>query len=131
MTGSPVLDSREEPTLGAALRGFAAEQLPARFHQFLQLGIPAAVQFAIWGSWPAAVLSLSLSAFGVWALCEQRLSTAGDPLQLVPVAERRQRLLSIVRALSGAIAAGGAAVLLAVALVKVLGFVFRCAGCAG
>ncbi|MGQ0765569.1 MAG: hypothetical protein ACT4OZ_07885 [Gemmatimonadota bacterium] len=131
MSRYPVLGSSEEPTLGAVLRGFAADQLPTRFHQFLQLGIPAAVQFAIWGAWPAAGLSLSLSAFGVWALCEQRLTAADDQMQLVPVGERSRRLLTAARALSGAAAGGGAAVLLVLAIVKVLGIVFRCPGCAG
>jgi hypothetical protein len=76
-TGAPASDlglpPPEEPTLAAMLRAFAHDQVPSRFYLFLQLGLPWAVQFWLWG-WPrTSALLFALSMFGIWALCEQAI----------------------------------------------------------
>jgi hypothetical protein len=121
----------EEPTLPAELRRFAAEQLPGRFHQFLQLGVPAAVQFWVWGLPRTAGWSAVLSLFGIWALCEQTLDRRAEVARLEGRPEPGGRLLRAIRAVAGGIAGLGASALVVEGVVRVLGVVFRCPGCAG
>jgi hypothetical protein len=63
----------DEPTLANVLRSVAYAHLPTRFYQLLQFGIPLGYQAWLWG-WPRLAGWMAvLSAFGIWALCEQRL----------------------------------------------------------
>jgi hypothetical protein len=60
-------------SLPYALRALAVREVPASFYLLVQLALPLAVQ-----SWSAGLVRVTgglvgLSAFGIWALCEQRL----------------------------------------------------------
>lgn len=70
--------ARSDATLVAELHAFAIRHVPARFYQALQLALPAAVSLSSLGWHRSAALMIAVSAFGVWALGEQRLEQAGD-----------------------------------------------------
>jgi hypothetical protein len=120
-TAGPVA---EEPTLGALLRSVAYHQLPTQFYQLLQLAIPFAIQFWMWGWKRSAGWLVVVSLFGLWALFEQRVDALG---------ERSPRPLW---ARIGRRIAGASAALLGVGLalegfVQLMHLVIGCPGCAG
>ena len=117
-------DVHAEPTLGNALRAVADAQMPARFYQILQVALPGAYQ--LWGlGWHrSAAMCLAVSAFGVWALCEQQRTTLEPPTRAAMVIVGVRRLAGTV----AAVAVGGLAVQ---AFIGLMGIVFRCPGCAG
>jgi hypothetical protein len=120
----------DEQTLPAALRGLSLTQWPSRFYLVLQLAIPSAIQFSLWGWWRASAAMVVLSAFGVWALCEQRLdqSVAGETQMANPSPGRPLRMLHSV---SGMIAGLTGAALMIDLVIRFLSIVFKCPGCAG
>jgi hypothetical protein len=125
------LRGEPEPTLGAALTRFASDELPSRFHQFLQLGIPAAYQFWAWGLPRTAAWSVVLSLFGIWALCEQALERRSELARLEWRSNGSGGVLRFLRRAAGTVAGLGAAALFAEGVLYLLGAVFKCPGCAG
>jgi hypothetical protein len=116
--------THDEPTLITGLRAVAHAELPARFYLVLQLSLPWIYQFWIWGCPRLAAWMLAVSAFGAWALCEQRREDT-------TVATRARAWLAGARRFSGALAALTAGALATDAFIKLLGVVFSCGGCAG
>jgi len=115
---------REEPTLWALLRSVANAHLPARFYQLLQFALPLAVQFWMWGWRRSAALMLAVSAFGMWALCEQRLDSVDGHSARYP-------WIRVGRWLGGAVAVITTGGLVAAVVIEILKVVFKCPGCAG
>ncbi len=119
---------RDEATLSAALHSLALSHLPSQFYLGLQLALPAAVQFWAWGWHRSAGCMVVASAFGIWALGEQALDQAGDTtMGNGPPG----RLARAVHWTSGLVAGGLTAVLLLDLVLRFLGVVFKCPGCAG
>ena len=117
---------QDEPTLATAIRSLAHGRMSGRFYQCLELAIPAAVQFAMWGWWRSAGWMVVVSAFGIWGICDQALEQ--------PAEERSSagRLwLRMGRAVAGPTAGLAASCLLTEALSQLMGTIFRCIGCAG
>ena len=115
-------------TLVAGLHAFAIGHVPARFYLALQLAAPAAAQCWAWGWRRSAASMVLVSAFGVWALCEQILAHVGDTDMGNPkpglgfrFAHRTAGLLA------GTLAAG----LVFELFVRIMSVVFKCPGCAG
>jgi hypothetical protein len=118
-----------EPTLGALLRDVARAELPARFYQLLQLALPLAVQAWIAG-WPRiAGWLVVISAYGIWALCEQRIEEDSEP----EVGEPRPSPMWVraLRKWAGAIAVLMAAALVLEGFLHLLSIGFACGRCAG
>ncbi len=109
-----------EPTLANTLRGLAEAQLPSRFYLVLQLAAPTGFELWSLGWHRSAMVMLAVSAFGVWALCEQQRSA------LVPSA-----WIGVVRKSAGTLAALTAAGVALEAFLRLMSVVFRCPGCAG
>jgi hypothetical protein len=120
----------DDGTLPAALRALSLTQLPARFYLVLQLAVPMAFQFWSWGWRRAAASMVLVSAFGVWALCVQRLdqSSGSDAAMSNPAPGRGFRLLH--RA-AGVVAGLTGAGLVVDGIIRFLSIVFKCPGCAG
>ena len=124
----PTAPSPSDATLVAELHAFAVRHVPARFYQALQLALPAAVSLWSLGWHRSAAAMIVVGAFGVWALCEQRLDHASDadmgdppPSAWFPVVHR-----------SAAIVAGLTAGVLALELfIRMMTKIAACPGCAG
>ena len=115
-------------TLVAALHTFAIRHVPARFYIALQLAAPAAIQCWAWGWRRAAASMVLVSAFGVWALCEQKLEQVGDTDMGNP---KPGILFRMVQRTAGILAGVMAAGLLFELFIRFMSLVFRCPGCAG
>jgi hypothetical protein len=120
----------DDGTLPAALRSLSLTQLPSRFYLVLQVAVPMAFQFGSWGWRRAAASMVVVSAFGVWALCEQRIdqSRGSDEAMSNPAPGALFRLLHTV---AGVIAGLTGAGLVVDAIIRFLSVGFRCPGCAG
>ncbi len=129
--GDPLPAESPEPTLGTALRSLAAAQLPSRFYQILQLGLPAAVQFWMWGMWRTSGCAVALGAFGAWALFEQRIQAESMVLDLHSGQHPPHRWLRAGRATAGIISALLAVGLTLELFARVVNPILRCLGCAG
>lgn len=128
LRGRIPVNAQDDGTLPAAIRALSVTQLPARFYLVLQLAVPMAFQFWSWGWHRAAALMILVSAFGVWALCEQRLGQSGDAMMTDPAPGRGLRLLHAVAGLVAALTCAG---LVLDTIVRFLSVVFKCPGCAG
>jgi hypothetical protein len=117
---------QEEPTLAAAIRSLAHGRMSGRFYQCLELAIPAAVQFAMWGWWRSAGWMLVVSAFGIWGICDQALERAEEERT-----SAEHLWFRIGRALAGPTGGLAASCLLTEAFGHLMGTIFRCIGCAG
>ena len=113
-----------EPTLSNTLRAVAEAHFPSQFYQVLQLAIPTAFELWSLGWYRSAAAMCAVSAFGVWALCEQR-RTAGEP------PARSDVWFGGIRRVAGTIAALTAVGIALDTFVRFMGVVFRCPGCAG
>lgn len=113
-----------EPTLANTLRAVADAEMPARFYQVLQLALPSAYQLWGFGWHRSATLMVAVSAFGVWALCEQQRTSLEN-------GARTARMVGGVRRLAGAIATLTLCGLALETFLRLMGIVFRCPGCAG
>lgn len=121
----------DDPTLANLLRSFAFGHFPTRFYQLLQLALPLAAQAWFIGFPRVAGWLLVLSAFGIWALCEQRVERDALAVDVYHVDARPSTLARLARRVAGfsaGILAGGLAF---EAFVRVLSVVFKCPGCAG
>jgi len=122
-----------EPTLGRALRSIAGAQLPTRFYQILQLGLPAAAQFWIWGMVRTSGWAVVIAAFGAWALFEQRLQAEAMFSDDIPNLGQPapHRWVRTGRAISAALGAVLALGLTLELFARVVNPVLQCLGCAG
>ena len=117
-----------DATLLAELHDVAVRHVPARFYQVLQLALPAAISLWTVGWRRSAAAMIVVGAFGVWALCEQRLDATSDadmgdppPSRWLPFVHR-----------SAAVVASLTALLLALELfIRLMTKVAACPGCAG
>ena len=121
-----------ESTLGELLRRTAYAQLPATFYWLLQLCVPLAFQLWVWGWHRAAGWLAVASAFGVWALAQQRLEghAEADDAHLAATSSLRQ-VWRVARGLAGV---GGSLITLVLLLEgfsQLMAIVFKCPGCAG
>jgi hypothetical protein len=119
---------KPEPTLGVWLRGLASAQWPGRFYQLLQLSAPAGLQLWAWGWVRSAGWMAAISAFGIWALCQQAVEQ--DLEEGVP-GRARGIWLRIGRRSAGLVAGALALGLMGEAFVRLLSKMFNCPGCAG
>lgn len=115
-------------TLVVELRDIAIRHVPARFYQLLQLALPAAISLWSFGWHRSAASMIVAGAFGVWALCEQRLDATSDADMGDPPPGR---WFSIVHR-SAAVVGGLTAVVLALELfIRLMTKIAACPGCAG
>ena len=124
-----VIDDR---SLGGLLAQTAYARLPARFYWILQTCAPWAIQSWVWG-WhrTAGVLGVA-SAFGLWAIAQQRIEGHAESADaLDETTPGRRRMWRVVRGLTAFAGVGGAGVVLLELFVRVMSFAFRCPGCAG
>ncbi|MEO8624545.1 MAG: hypothetical protein ABI625_25915 [bacterium] len=116
------------PTLFAGLHSLAIQNVPSRFYLGLQLAAPAAIQLWSWGWKRSALWMVAASAFGVWALFEQKRDQASDTEMGNPPPGLAFRFGHRV---AGVIAAATTLALLMELFFQFMGVAFRCPGCAG
>ena len=121
-------DSADGPTLFAGLHAVAIRQVPERFYLLMQLAAPAALQLWWWGWKRSALWMVVASAFGVWALLEQRLDQAGETEMGNPAPGIAFRVSHRV---AGLLAGVTAFALFLEMFVQFMAVVFKCPGCAG
>jgi hypothetical protein len=100
--------------------------MSGRLYQCLELAIPAATQFAIWGWWRSAGWMVVVSAFGIWGICDQALEQAVEGRSTAAALWFR-----IGRAVAGPAAGLAASCLLIEAISQLMATIFKCIGCAG
>jgi hypothetical protein len=126
---APVVD--DEPTLANLLRASAFGHLPARFYQLLQFALPLAGQMWFAGFPRIAGWLVVLSAFGIWALCQQREERDAWAIDTNVIPARRSTWVGVARRLAGFPAGALAGGLVVEAVIHLLSIVFKCPGCAG
>jgi hypothetical protein len=127
-----VVDSTSAATLGDILRRAVYAQLPSRFYGALQLSVPLAAQFWTWGWRRTAGWLVVGSAFGIWALAQQKIvgyAEAGD-VDLV-AAGTPDLLWRVARSVGGAVGSLTALALLLEGFAQVMAAVYKCPGCSG
>ena len=126
-----VTSTEDEPTLPNLLRSFAFGHFPTRFYQMLQLALPLAAQAWLTGFPRVAGWLFVLSAFGIWALSAQRMERDSLAVDVYDVDAPPSKLARVARRLAGFTAGALAGGLAIEAVVRLLGVVFKCPGCAG
>lgn len=116
------------PTLFAGLHAVAIRSIPSRYYLCLQLATPAAIQLWSWGWKRSALWMMAASAFGVWALFEQKLDQASETEMGNPAPSRAFRLGHRV---AGLLAGGTAFALFLELFFQLMAVAFKCPGCAG
>jgi len=125
-------DSTSRATLGEILRRAVYAQLPSRFYGTLQLSMPLAAQFWIWGWRRTAGWLVVASAFGIWALGQQQIDGYADAADFAPLAGRIPSLVwRLVRRVGAVVGSLTALVLLLEGFAQVMAIVFKCPGCSG
>jgi len=116
------------PTLFAGLHSLAIRSVPSRFYLGLQLAAPAAIEFWSLGWKRSAFWMVAASAFGVWALFEQKLDQSSDTEMGNPPPGVGFRVWHRV---AGVVAGVTTLALLMEIFFQMMGVAFRCPGCAG
>jgi hypothetical protein len=111
----PEVAGEAEPTLGTLLTHYARTAVPSRIYKLLQFGIPFALDFGLHGYLRAAAWGVAISSLGAWGLADRWLFNAAAR------ADRRARLMRVARAMTGAVAASIAALLLIEIFLHMLG----------
>src|SRR5438105_10970016 len=127
----PVALAAEPGTLGALMRRVVGAEVPTRFYALLQVSLPLAWQCWTWGWRRSAGWLLVASAFGIWALAQQRIDGYVDDGLVVPIRKGWSSAWRTLRVVAAAIGCLTTLALVLEGFAQLMAGVFKCPGCSG